>query len=207
MYKNQSDIYNKHFYFANKALMNIDFGEETKNYQSLQEAFKRRQKVEIVYTAASTVKTSKRVIHPYAFVVYDESLYCYAFCELKRDFRSFKVVRIKKMFNIGQSYSIPKEFDIRKVFPNIGFIKDPFTVELVISPPHSIKVKETIVGNNQQTTDLDDGRIRFTAEMNGKESVKKWILGMGIHVEVLSPDWLREEIISNLKELLNIYNK
>jgi predicted DNA-binding transcriptional regulator YafY len=197
----------RHFYFANNYLVNNEVGDESEHFKKLHQAFHHRQKVEIVYTAASTNETTKRIIHPYAFVVYDEFIYCIAFCEWKNDRRNFKVMRIERATILMNAYDIPDDFHIRQVLPDLGLVKDPFLVELIIHPPYSYKVKESIYSKNQQITDLKNGCIRFRAEMDGKESVKKWILGMGIHIEVVKPKWLQDEIVENLTKLLQVYRE
>lgn len=41
--------------------------------------------------------------------------------------------------------------------------------------------------------------------MNGSESIKKWILGMGSRVKVLGPPSLKEEIEEEIHEMMKMY--
>jgi predicted DNA-binding transcriptional regulator YafY len=41
--------------------------------------------------------------------------------------------------------------------------------------------------------------------MSGKESIKKWVLGMGASVRVLEPRKLREEVIEESQKLIALY--
>lgn len=84
-------------------------------------------------------------------------------------------------------------------------MKQPMTVELLIFPPFSLSVQESIWGEDQTIERNPDNSIFFRATMSGKESVKKWICGMGACVKVLEPVSLREEIIEESKKVLDLY--
>ncbi|GGM18556.1 DNA-binding protein [Paraliobacillus quinghaiensis] len=201
------DLNSRHFYFANDYLINNEVGNASLHYKLLYEAFNKRNSVEIVYMAASTNETTRRIIHPYAFVVYDENLYCTAFCEAKKEMRNFKIMRIQRATILEDSYLIPDGYDIRQEFPNLGFIKDPIQVELLIYPPLANRIKESIHSDDQVIEELDNYVIRFKATLNGQQSIRKWVLGMGTKAEVIQPQSLRDEIKQEVENLIGIYSK
>ena len=98
----------------------------------------------------------------------------------------FKLSRIKDIKILYDTYEIPANFDIREEFPKFGIMKEPLEVELLIYPPFAVSVPESIWGENQKIEHNDDGSILFRATMSGKESMKKWILGMGASVRCWS---------------------
>lgn len=195
----------KHFYFANDYLINDKIGDQSEHYQLLYQSFNQRKKVEITYTAASTNKVTKRVIHPYAFVLYDENLYCVAFCERKQELRTFKIIRIQNVVTTNHLFYLPEEFDIRKQFPQLGFIKAPMKVDLIIETPFSNQVKESIYSDDQIIEELPNNAIRFQATLNGDQSIKKWILGMGAKARVIGPSSLKQEREKEAHLLLDHY--
>ncbi|KAB8127280.1 WYL domain-containing protein, partial [Gracilibacillus oryzae] len=151
----------KHFYFANDYLINNEVGDQSEHYQKLYKAFNQRKKVVLTYGAASTNEVSTRTIQPYAFVVYDENLYSVAYCEKKKALRTFKLIRIHEVKETFDHYEMPDAFDIRKQFPQLGFIKDPIKVDLIIETPYSNQVKESIYSNDQVIEELPNNAIRF----------------------------------------------
>ncbi|UOQ49758.1 WYL domain-containing protein [Gracilibacillus caseinilyticus] len=159
----------------------------------------------ITYEAASTNKVTERMINPYAFVVYDENIYCVAYCEHKLDMQTFKIIRIHQVEAMENTYDIPEDFDIREQFPQLGFIREPLEVELVIETPFSNQVKESIYSENQVIEELPNNAIRFKATLNGSHSIKRWILGMGPKATVFGPDDLRKEIESEVEQMLQQY--
>ncbi len=198
----------RHIYFTNSFLVNSEMAaNESYRYTTLYEAFAKRNKAKITYKAASSNQQTERVIQPYAFVYYDEFLYCVGWCELREELRNFKLVRIEQVEILPDNYMIPRSFDIRNELPQLGLIKDSFFVELHIQSPYSYTVKESVWGEHQHITEQHDGSILFRAEMNGKESVKKWIFGMGVNVEVIHPQWLRDELKETMQKIVEKYDK
>ncbi|MFD2657262.1 helix-turn-helix transcriptional regulator [Gracilibacillus thailandensis] len=197
----------KHFYFANDYLINAEVGNESEHYKRLYHAFNHRKKVMITYEAASTNAVTKRTIHPYAFVVYDENIYCVAYCEQKEALRTFKIIRIHDVVLVDQSFYLPENFDIRKQFPHLGFIREPQEVELIIDTPFSNQVKESIYSTDQIIEELPDNAIRFKATLNGEQSIKKWILGMGTKARVIAPEHLKKEIQLEVEQMLQNFQK
>ncbi|PFA22238.1 transcriptional regulator [Bacillus cereus] len=195
----------RHIYFVQRSKPNYEFSDENRKYLQLQEAFGTRCKVKIQYEKRSGER-SERIIAPYGFVHYNEFFYCIAMCDRRNDTRMFKLSRMKDIRIVYDTYTIPEEFDIRKEFPRFGIMNEPLEIELLIYPPFSVSVPESIWGENQIIEFNSDGSIRFRATMSGKESIKKWILGMGASVKIVEPKSLREEIIEEGRELLKLYD-
>ncbi|HBH0635052.1 TPA: WYL domain-containing protein, partial [Clostridioides difficile] len=78
-------------------------------------------------------------------------------------------------------------------------------VVIKISHPFSIIIKEKVWVNNQQIIEYDDKSIMFKAKMRGYEEIKSWILSMGAYVEVVEPDRLRNDILSEIEKMKKIY--
>lgn len=196
----------RHIYFVQRSRPNYEFSDESRKYVQLQEAFGARCKVKIQYEKQSGER-SERIIAPYGFVHYNEFFYCIAMCDCRKDTRMFKLSRMKGIQIIYDIYTIPEGFDIQKEFPRFGIMNEPLEVELLINPPFTVSVPESIWGENQIIEYNSDGSILFRAIMSGEKSIKKWILGMGAAVEVIRPDSLREDIIKEGRKLLKLYGK
>ncbi|EOQ17615.1 helix-turn-helix transcriptional regulator [Bacillus cereus] len=194
----------RHIYFVQRSKPNNAFSNENQKYVQLQEALFTRRKVRIQYEKRFGER-SERIIDPYGFVHYNEFFYCLALCNDKKEKRMFKLSRIKDIRVLYDTYEIPADFDIREEFPKLGIVKESLEVELLIYPPFAASVPESIWGENQKIDHNDDGSILFRATMSGKESIKKWILGMGASVRVVEPKELREEVIEEGRKLIALY--
>jgi len=195
----------RYIYFVQRSKPNYEFSNENRKYLQLQDALLAKRKVKIQYEKRSGEK-SERIIDPYGFVHYNGFFYCVAMCNDRNDTRMFKLSRIKNIQILYDTYTIPESFNIRKEFPKFGIVKEPLEVELLIYPPFSASVPESIWGENQKIKYNFDKSILFRATMSGKESIKKWILGMGASVKVIAPKFLREEIIEEGRKLLEVYD-
>lgn len=196
----------RHIYFVQRSKPNYEFSNENQKYVQLQEALFTRRKVKIQYEKRFGER-SERIIDPYGFVHYNEFFYCLAMCNDKKKKRMFKLSRMKDIRILYDTYKIPDNFDIREEFPKFGLMKEPLEVELLIYPPFAASVPESIWGENQKIEHNNDGSILFRATMSGKESIKKWILGMGAAVEVIKPDSFRDDMIKEGRKLLKLYEK
>lgn len=196
----------RHIYFVQRSKPNYEFSNENQKYVQLQEALFTRCKVKIQYEKRFGER-SERIIDPYGFVHYNEFFYCLAMCNDKKEKRMFKLSRMKDIRILYDTYKIPDNFDIREEFPKFGLMKEPLEVELLIYPPFAASVPESIWGENQKIEHNNDGSILFRATMSGKESIKKWILGMGAAVEVIKPDSFRDDMIKEGRKLLKLYEK
>ncbi|MDR4194815.1 transcriptional regulator [Bacillus cereus] len=194
----------RHIYFIQRSKPNYTFSNENQKYVQLQEALFTRRKVRIQYEKRFGER-SERIIDPYGFVHYNEFFYCLALCNDKKEKRMFKLSRIKNIRVLYDTYEIPTDFDIREEFPKLGIVKESLEVELLIYPPFAASVPESIWGENQKIDHNEDGSILFRATMSGKESIKKWVLGMGASVRVLEPRELREEVVEEGRKLLEMY--
>jgi predicted DNA-binding transcriptional regulator YafY len=77
-----------------------------------------------------------------------------------------------------------------------------YELVLEITPPMSNTIGERIWVENQQITYLDNGKILFTAMMNGGPELVAWILSMGDTVKIIKPENLKEEIKIKLEKML-----
>ncbi|KAB2392519.1 helix-turn-helix transcriptional regulator [Bacillus cereus] len=195
----------RYIYFVQRSRPNYESSEESRKYLKLQEAFSRGNKVRIKYENSHGIK-SERTIEPFGFVHYNEFFYCVAFCNDKHEIRKFKLVRIKDIKALFDRYTIPENFDLEGVCPKLGIVNETLEVELIIYPPFSKSVPESIWGEEQKIEQNSDGSINFKAIMSGKSSVKKWILGMGGSVKVVKPEGIRNEIVEEGRRMLGLYD-
>ncbi|MCP8970904.1 helix-turn-helix transcriptional regulator [Ectobacillus ponti] len=195
----------RYIHFVQRSRPNDEQSDDHKKYVQLQSALTGRYKVKLAYTSATS--SEERTVRPYGFVYYNEFFYCAAFCELRQQLRTFKLSRIERLEPLQERYEIPQSFDIREEWSGLGIMRDePMRVKLLISPPFARSVPESVWGENQSIQHHKDGSILFQAAMNGKQSIKKWILSMGAAVRVLEPAELQAELVEEYKNMLASYS-
>lgn len=194
-------------YFYKYVRPNCDHENERKKILDINRAIITKQKVKMDYFSLTSGLTN-RVVRPYAIFQYKGDIYLAGYCEFRKKVLDFKFIRIKDYKILGEKFEIPEDFKVKDVLEScIGIYKDSeVSLKLKIKKPLSYIVSEKIWVDNQKIEWLEDESIIFTAKMRGVTEVKSWILSMGMHVEVLEPQSLREEIVNELKKLAKIYN-
>ncbi|MDO5517399.1 MAG: transcriptional regulator [Clostridium sp.] len=162
-----------------------------------------RNKVEIVYKSAKS-DTSKRVVRPYALIDKSGFQYLIAYCEKRKEIRTFKLVRMQSVSVLEETFDPDKSFDIKTFTKDsIGLFNDEeLKLVLEIREPFSYSVSERTYAANQVIEWKNDKTIIFKATMKGKVDIVRWIISMTTYVAVLEPLSLKEEIREELEKML-----
>ena len=171
----------------------------------LQSACLTRKKLKISYHSISS-GDSVRVIRPYALITRKDTKYLIAYCESRKEIRTFKIIRINWIEVLEDKFDIDSSFDIKEYMNNtIGiFNNDEIKLKLLLKKPFSYSVSERAYVENQHITWNDDETIIFEATMKGKQDIVRWILSMGESVTILEPLYLKEELKNILKNMIDI---
>jgi len=89
---------------------------------------------------------------------------------------------------------------------SFGYMEDePFSVAIKFAASAATYVAEREWSTDQHIQDHDDGTITLTLTARSPVELCSWVLGFGAQAELLSPDWLRDEIKNDIRYLYNIY--
>ncbi len=123
--------------------------------------------------------------------------------------RTFKIERIRTVEFLDESYEIPPDFDPREKLKNAWGIwyteKEPVRVVLRFGTAVAKRVAETQWHHTQQVERLEDGRLRWQADVAEWREMLPWIRGWGADVEVLEPKALRRKIEREILRLTAVY--
>lgn len=202
--KNKSKNYMDYFTIQPKCNLNIEKQKSLCN--DIIYSYITKRKIKINYNSLTSGENS-RVVHPYGMFNYKGDLYMVAYCENRENFLDFKVCRISTYEVQNEKYKIDNTFSWEKYSKNcMGIYKDgEFDVVLKVKYPFSIIIKEKIWVDNQEIIENEDKSIIFKAKMKGYSEIKSWILSMGANVEIIQPKKLRDDIISEIEKIKNLY--
>ena len=157
-----------------------NYEEERNKWLTINESLLSLRKILITYID-SNGKESERIIRPLGLYTYYGANFCVAFCEDKKALRSFKIIRIK---------------DITKLKDT--FHRDDFNLKEYL---------DNKIGLNDEVIEdfIDDGFIIYSAKAKGKTDLINWILGMGSNCSILEPASLKEDIINEYKKCIEKY--
>lgn len=124
--------------------------------------------------------------------------------------RAYKIERIESAQIVHQGYSVPMDFpglDILRNSWSIIFGEETVRVTLRFAPQVRERVLESQWHPSQgHEADSDKpGYLRWWADVADTMDMLPWIRGWGADVEVLEPDWLREEMMGEAKAMAELY--
>lgn len=150
-------------------------------------------------------------VHPYQLEpsVWGDGSYLIGHSEWHGKLATFKLARIEKAVKGTGSFTIPADFDIHDLLNQAWGIwhadEAPQTVKLHFSHQVTPRVRETIWHPQQTLLLLDDGRSEWTAPIAEPREMLPWVRGWGAAVEVIEPDWLREQLAGEVQRMAILY--
>ncbi len=144
---------------------------------------------------------ARRRIEP-AFVIFHwTSWYVFGFCNLRQDFRMFKLQRLWDLQLCDQTF-IPREIPPEKRDFNACLPDDRKLVAL-FEPSVRYQLIETY--GLHCYTETEDGLLRLEIRYTNRDFMVSWLLGFGGKVKVLAPEDMGETIREAAKNILAAY--
>ena len=146
---------------------------------------------------------SDRVIEPYYVVFKWSSWYVWGWCTKREDFRMFKLNRMDRVLETGDTFaarSVPTpDLSTETIFPKNIRVKALFTQD----------VKWRLVEEYGPNcfTETEDGRLLFTVDYTDIENLVTWILTFGDQAELLEPPEARERIAQIVRNMTTVYEE
>lgn len=191
------------FHLPSDNWLEVDFsrwgnqGFDKEKFELLKTAVIRRRYVRICY-AGSDGTVSERIVQPYKLIYKSKAWYLKAFCTEKQDMRTFKLNRILEMMLLEESFvcrSFPEEQD--------ESVDDYPLITLLFPKEMAYRVYDEFEAN--QIERQENGDLIATARMPEGAWLLSFLLSFGTQVEILSPGYLREEIVRQAEEILKKY--
>ena len=130
-----------------------------------------------------------RTVEPYYLVFHWSTWYVWGWCQIRKDFRLFKLNRITEL-TTGEPF-VPRcaplpDLEPERIFP----VK--YQVTVLFDPTCRWRLVEEY-GADRFTVE-PDGRLRFTGGFPDVDSVLSWVLTFGDKAELLEPEELRQQL-------------
>jgi len=177
----------------------------------LYRALAERRQVRIRYVTASRGgEVKERVVEPYHIMPYGRSWHLIAYDHLRQEVIQFKVDRVQEAELLETTYTIPADFDIDTYLGDAwglmrGAAREPERVVLLFEPEAGRWVAEEIWHKSQISEMLPDGRVLVKFYVGITPEMVNWLLYYGSRVQVLEPEWLREQVVEEHRRAAGIY--
>lgn len=147
---------------------------------------------------------SQRYFDPYSLALKEGVWYVYGWCHTRKDFRLFKLSRIKELSVTEKTFEIRADGDVYKKLGE-EFI-DRTKVDIKISCDYSAlaSVEEWL---GVDSVSEKDGVYFAEGYVYSEDLLIKKLMAFGSHVKVLSPDYVAEELKVECRRLLMNYDE
>ena len=152
-------------------------------------------------------------LHPYCIKLFKQRWYLIAFNPFIEEIMILALDRVKYIEKLNdETFTLPDAFIAEDYFQNYygiiaGAEGEPETVKLKVSAGQANYFRSLPLHSSQQEIESDDEYSIFTLRICPEYDFQQEILSNGEDVEVLEPQWLREEIAGKVNRLCNKYNK
>lgn len=184
---------------------------EIEVFRALAQAWGESRKVRISYQSLHGAVT-ERVLSPYYLepVEAEQAIYVLGHDSRTDGIRVFKPDRISAIELLREEFEVPPDFDPLEELKSAWGImwanegKQPEQVVLRFIAADVIReIRERYWHPAQRLIDLPDGSVRFEVTVGHASELRRWIRRWGLHnVEVIEPQWLREELLAEARAAL-----
>ncbi len=181
-----------------------------KIFAKLVQALRDCCRVKLWYYVAHSREDTERVVEPYGLICKRHNWYLVAYCLKRNDIRVFRVDQITDIFPYtSERFKYPADFSLKEYMAKSwGIINDgeACKVRLKFSPEVANRVQKLVYHPSQLIEEkLADGSLIISFEICGIAEMKTWIVQWVDMVEVLEPDWLRDDICELARRVLAVY--
>lgn len=170
---------------------------DNEKFELLKSAVIHCRNVRINY-AGSNEMISERVIQPLKLAYKAKAWYLKAFCTEKQDMRTFKLNRILELALLEESF-------VRQSFPAEPEDDEETYPLITLRFPKEVAYRVYDEFDGSQIERQENGDLIASARMPEGAWLISFLLSFGTQVEILSPDYLREEIVGQAKKIVEKY--
>lgn len=167
-------------------------------FQQLKYAILHHNYVNLTYAGARQENTTRQV-RPMKLCFKGQAWYLYAFCELRQDYRFFKLRRMTKI-KIEEKHFEPQP---------IGSVIDHSYYKKMEQQTVTVQVKKEMAfrayDEFQNLTVLENGDLSATMEIRDMEWFLSELFSYGPYIKVVKPESVRKLVQERLQEMMEVY--
>lgn len=176
-----------------------DGGFDKERFKLLKNAVLSHRKLSFIYT--SIKEKCLRTVRPYKLVFRSQAWYLYAFCEIRRDFRYFKIKRMEQIRMLEDQFERIRLKETMQ--PYYLQQKDTFEVTFSIDKCMAYRIFDELPMDKAIE---DESRYIFTLSDAQEDWFYPYILSFGEYAEVLGPEDIRNKMKQKVNELYKKYS-
>ncbi|MDN5338431.1 MAG: hypothetical protein PWQ20_1501 [Thermotogaceae bacterium] len=180
-----------------------------KIFEKIESAILKGKCIKILYSNPQKGE-DELLFEPYQIIYSDEHWFIFGKVRNKNFETFLRISRIKAIEITQKSFSRPNSKSLNEKLKYVWGTHysnyEPIEIKIKFSENVAQKIKDTLRHPTQSIEDLKDGGIIYTIKVLGYREIISWVLSWGRNAEILSPDWVRERIKNEIKEMARVYD-
>ncbi|WP_238199631.1 helix-turn-helix transcriptional regulator [Capnocytophaga canimorsus] len=177
--------------------------------RDIMEAMKQNEQISISYQRFQNDVTKHYVLAPYGVKIFKQRWYVVGFCSELKDIRIFGLDRILKLQRTTEKFKFPTDFNLELFFSSSFGVFTDKQIERVVLKTNEEKTKylqSLPLHHSQKEIKTEDNYTFFEYFLRPTYDFRQEILSHGAEIEVISPNWFREEIQQIVAEMHKFYS-
>lgn len=176
------------------------------------DAMKENRVLNITYYSYWKEKENNFNVMPYCVKLYRQRWYMVAQSEGYDEPRIYALDRIRQLSTTGDTFKMPREWSAEQYFDGcFGIIADQDinkqTVKLKVSANQAKYFRDLPLHQSQEEIERNDDFSIFRYYLRPAFDFQQELLLNGEEVEVLEPQWLRDETRGRIERMLDLYKE
>lgn len=176
-------------------------GVYTETLKIIEQAIENKQLISISYVNRDG-EASERVIEPHLLALKQGLWYTYSYCQLRNEFRLFKVGRIEKAKLLDKTFTRRDIENTSEIFSK-WYDEEAEFIDFIIDKSIKADVEEWLGVNN--VTKQKDGSIIASAKLPVNDYLTAKVLSFGDKIKVVAPKKLKTQVINKAKAIEELY--
>ncbi|MFN6205506.1 MAG: helix-turn-helix transcriptional regulator [Planctomycetota bacterium] len=175
--------------------------------RTVQWALIQKKQVTGQYQSPYEDKPVKLTLHPYRLCLVKSAWYLIGRTPQESRPRTYRIVRFKTLRMLDEPAIIPDDFSLKAYFGNAWSVyrgEQSHHVELLFSKDAAEIVTETVWHHTQKVHRHADGTVTITFTVDGLNEIVRWVLGWAGRVKVIQPQELRQLVLSQHRQAIQI---
>ena len=176
--------------------------------RTIQWALVKRKQLAGTYRSPHEPDEVKLHLHPYRLCLVKQAWYLIARPDGGDAPRTYRVARFKTLRLLDANAQVPQDFDLTGYFGNAWAVyrgEQSYDVEILFTKEAAATVTEGVWHHTQKVRKNKDGSVTLTFQVDGLNEIVRWILGWGSRARVIQPPELRDMLVAQLNESIQVY--
>ncbi len=173
--------------------------------KEIQQSLVNKQVLKIQYEKKHDEVGTWRMVEPIGLCNYSSRWHMFAWCQLRQDYRDFRLDRITELQVSNESFRGKSHLSIKEYMAKTAVVGSEANISLLIPQKRIKHLDESKYWYGYLSEEIQGDQVRVQFSNNELHGFASWILQTGCHAQVEYPEELKTHINKFVGELLKVY--